>query len=155
MSKAKQPTHIMHKGQKLALRHSYPLWQTLSRLIRPEPSSTVVKDPDFGPEKNFWTSDKSWEPGILQNLQNFHSLWTCWTTFVFMSMLNSHSLTLSHSLAHSSWEIFCSRKLQIFSVQTLSIFSDADISKMERCSTRRQCLQQFLPYSDTVQTARR
>ena len=32
-----------------------------------------------------------------------HSLSTCWTTFVFMSMLKSHSLTLSHShnLSHS------------------------------------------------------
>ena len=30
-----------------------------------------------------------------------HSLSTCWTTFVFMSMLKSHILTLSYSLIHS------------------------------------------------------
>ena len=56
--------------------------------------------------KNVWTSDKRWEPGTLSHshmLSIFHSLIqslsTCWTTFVFMSMLKSHSLsfTLSHS----------------------------------------------------------
>ena len=69
--------------------------------------------------KNVWMSDKSWEPEHSHSLSHFHtltlslfhslihSLLTCWTTFVFMSMLKSHSLTftLSHSrtltLSHS------------------------------------------------------
>ena len=74
---------------------------------------------------NIWnfqlqTSDKSWEPGKLDHLITWsldhlftwsldhlhsliHSIWTCWTTFVFMSMLKSHShiLSLSLSLSHS------------------------------------------------------
>ena len=37
---------------------------------------------------------------VLKNLKNclIHSLSTCWTTFVFMSMLKSHAHTLSLSL---------------------------------------------------------
>ena len=50
-------------------------------------------------QKNVWMSDKSWEPEhsltvLSQTLSHslVHSLSTCWTTFVFMSMLESHCL---------------------------------------------------------------
>ena len=59
-------------------------------------------------------SDKSWEPGMLLktwknwNLGNLKTLktlkiifGTCWTTFVFMSMLKTYSHTFSLSLSHS------------------------------------------------------
>ena len=41
---------------------------------------------------------------LLQNLHSLiHSLWTCWITFVFMSMLksHSHSFSISHSFNFS------------------------------------------------------
>ena len=49
-------------------------------------------------------SERQTKAGNLKNLQtctlSFHSLWTCWKTFVFMSMLKSHYhiLSLSHSI---------------------------------------------------------
>ena len=81
-------------------------------------------------KKNVWTSDKSWEPGsflmfsyvfqcflTFSNVTYSHSqshsltlfqsliesLLTCWTTFVFISMLktHSHNLSLSHSHSYS------------------------------------------------------
>ena len=52
------------------------------------------------PAKNLWTSDKSWEPGTLSH-SLIPCLSTCWTTFVFMSMLKSHSLTLTVSHSHT------------------------------------------------------
>ena len=63
--------------------------------------------------KNVWTSDKSWEPDLTLSLSQslIHSLSSYWTTFVFMSMLKSHSHTISlsqcltlslfHSISHS------------------------------------------------------
>ena len=67
--------------------------------------------------KNVWMLDKSWEPRMFSHTLTtlshshshtltltlshslIHSFSTCWTTFVFMSMLKSDSLTLSHSLS--------------------------------------------------------
>ena len=54
-------------------------------------------------KKNVWKSDKSWEPEIFLKFWKFKLkikklkwlkliLGTCWTTFVFMSMLKSHCL---------------------------------------------------------------
>ena len=76
---------------------------------------------DIGREfqKNFWMSDKSWEPELSLSLTLshslthslthslfhsyflIHSLSACWTTFVFMSMLKSHSLTFTLSHSHT------------------------------------------------------
>jgi len=47
-------------------------------------------------KRNVWASDKSLEPGMFwktcKTLTLFHSLLTCCTTFVFMSMLKSQCL---------------------------------------------------------------
>ena len=50
-------------------------------------------------QKNVWKSDKSWEPDLNLSLSLSLTLviMNFWTTFVFMSMLKSHSLTLSMS----------------------------------------------------------
>ena len=72
-----------------------------SRAIKKHETETPTTTPNEGwiVQKNVWTSDKSWEPDHSLTLSHslIHSLSTCWTTFVFMSMLKSHSLTLSQS----------------------------------------------------------
>ena len=44
-------------------------------------------------QKNVWKSDRRWEPENFENLKTLKTLkmilGTCWTTFVFMSMLKS------------------------------------------------------------------
>ena len=65
---------------------------------------------------NVWTSDKSWEPGMLlktwklEKLENLKTLktlkmilGTCWTTFVFMSMLKGCCLLPKIAMVFS-WE---------------------------------------------------
>ena len=88
-------------------------------------------------------SERQTQPGNLANLQNLHSLihllWTCWRTFVFISMLKSHSHTLSlfltlalfQSLIHSlsTCSSLCSkvavysRKMQWFFFYILRILT--------------------------------
>ena len=55
--------------------------------------------------KNVWTSDKSWEPDHSLTVSNsvIHSLLSYWTTFVFMSMLKSHSHEIKSCSACGEW----------------------------------------------------
>ena len=46
-------------------------------------------------EKNVWKSDRRWKLGKTWNIKMI--LGTCWTTFLYMSMLKSHSVTLTLS----------------------------------------------------------
>ena len=79
-------------------------------------------------------SDKSWEPGTLSHSHTLslfhsliHSLSTCWTTFVFMSMLKSHSISfsLSHSITLDMQNNFC---FHVYVQKSLSQFPTHSLS---------------------------
>ena len=92
--------------EKTAFYHSLSAWKVFLRLR----FYSMFRG---RPKKNVWMSDKSWEPEHSHSLSHFHtltlslfhslihSLSTCWTTFVFMSMLKSHSLTFTLSHSHT------------------------------------------------------
>ena len=88
-------------------------------------------------------SDKSWKPehSLIHSL--IHSLLTCWTTFVFMSMLKSHTLSSSHtltltlSLSHSltlnmlnnfCFHVYAQKSLSHFHTLALSHFHTLSMS---------------------------